>query len=140
MQTQGTSHAVKVNIMCSPSIDLSYICPQKYATTYIHHNHYVLLRFLEVPHIYTHYTLCYFYTGNMHLCCSYPGSTKSFIHPYTFHIYFTSTQKIFNSYNGREYPKISIAIMSYSTYPIKLQLFQLILPIVISALEMMAGL
>ena len=34
--------------MCSPSIDLSYFCPQKCATTYVHHIHYVLLLFLKV--------------------------------------------------------------------------------------------
>ena len=34
----------------------------------------------------------------------------------------------------------SIAIMSYSTYPIKLQLFQLILLVIISALKRMADL
>jgi len=74
--------------MCSPSIDLSYFCPQKYATTYIHHIHYVLLLFLEVPPTHTHYTLCCFYPRDMHLCCSYPRSTHSSIHnPHTFHIH-----------------------------------------------------
>ena len=76
--------------MCSPSIDLSYFCPQKYATTYIHHIPYVLLLFLEVPPTYTHYTLCCFYPRDTHRCCSYPGSTHSFSNPYTFHIYLES--------------------------------------------------
>jgi len=73
--------------MCSPSIDLSYFCPQKYATTYIDHTHYVLLLFLEVPPTYTHYTLCHFYPRDTHPCCSYPGSMHFFIHPHTFHIH-----------------------------------------------------
>jgi len=57
-------------------------------STYIHHIHYVLLLFLEVPPTYTHYTLCYFYPRDTHLCCFYPRSTHSSIHhPHTFHIY-----------------------------------------------------
>jgi len=40
---------------------------------------------------------------------------------------------MFYSYTRRRHPKISV--MSYSTYPIKLQLFWLILPIAISALK-----
>jgi len=122
--------------MCSSSIDLSYFCPQKYTTTYIHHIYYVLLLFLEVPPIYTHYTLCCFYRGDTHQCYSYPGSTHSFIHPYTFHIHLENILLL----HWREYPKISIAIMSYSTYPIKLQLFQLIHPIDINTLKGLADL
>jgi len=45
---------------------------------------------------------------------------------------------MFYSYTRREYPRISI--MSYSTYPIKLQLSQLILPTIIIALKEMADL
>jgi len=66
--------------MRSPSIDLSYLCPQKYATIYIYHIHYVLLLFLEVQPTYTHYNLSCFYPRNTHWCCSYPRSTHSFIH------------------------------------------------------------
>jgi hypothetical protein len=40
---------------------------------------------------------------------------------------------MFYSYTRRRHPKISV--MSYCTYPIKLQLFLLILPIAISALK-----
>ena len=78
--------------MCSLSIDLSYFCPQKYATTYIHHTHYVLLLFLEVPPTYTHYTLCCFYPRDTHLCCSYPRSTHTTIHiPHPLRKCFTPT-------------------------------------------------
>ena len=131
--------------MCSPSIDLSYFYPQKYAITYIHHIHYVLLLSSKVcNHLHPPHSLC---------ATSVPGSTThiyalhfvlflswkhvpmmllpweyAFIHPHS-----TSTQKMFYSYTGRRHPKIFI--MSYSTYLVKLRLFQLILPIVISALK-----
>jgi len=47
---------------------------------------------------------------------------------------------MFYSCTRRRHPKIFIAIMCYSTYLIKLQLFQLILPTVISALKGLADL
>jgi len=47
---------------------------------------------------------------------------------------------MFHSYTGRGHPKILIIIISFSTYPIKLQLFQLILPTAISALKGLADL
>jgi len=57
----------------------------------------------------------------------------AFIHPHS-----TSIQKMFYSYTRRRHSKISVAIISFSTYSIKLQLFQLILPTTISALKGLA--
>jgi len=47
---------------------------------------------------------------------------------------------MFYSYTGRRHPKIFITIISFSTYPIKLDLFQLKLPTAISALKGLADL
>ena len=76
------SHAVKVNIMCAPSIDLCCFYPQKYAHIYS-----MLLLFLEVPPTYIHTLciLCCFYPRNMHLCCCHLGSTHSSIHMHPLH-------------------------------------------------------
>jgi len=106
------------------------------------------------PFTSTTFNMCYFcsWKYHLHICttlcvvsiletCTYAAPTlgvRAFLHPPTYIPH--PLRKCSTPTLGGNTHKISIAIVSYSTYPIKLKLFYLILPSIISALKGLADL